>query len=77
MIKVGDKSSRRRAPIYPRAGLLRCVRLQGEGVPPSGNTLTKLWSAAYIYGGKNQISNLAFIYTYVYCFYIKPGVFVY
>ena len=46
--------------ISPQAGLLRYVRLQGEGAPPSGGALPKLWSAARIWREK---SNLAFIYT--------------
>ena len=41
--------------ISPLAGLLRYVNPQGEGA------LARLWSMAN--GGKNQISNLAFIYT--------------
>ena len=58
----GWRGSRRRAPISPRAGLLRYVRLQGEGAPPSGGKLTRLWSAAHIWREK---SNLKFgIYLY-------------
>ena len=48
---------------YPRAGLRRCVvRLQGAGAPPAA--APELDSGRrHIYGGKIQISNLAFVYT--------------
>ena len=33
------------------------------GAPPSGNARNILVGGTYVYGGKNPISNLAFIYT--------------
>ena len=49
-------------PISPQAGLLRYVKQKGrEGVRRLA-TVCELGSR-HIYGGKNQISNLTFIYT--------------
>ena len=51
-------------PIFSRAGLLRYVRPQREDNHPAAAHELRLCLAAYIYGGKNQISNLALIYTF-------------
>ena len=50
--------------IFPLAGLLKYVRPQGEGAPPSGGALTRLWSAAHV---RREKSNFKFgIYLYLY-----------
>ena len=65
-------------PLSPQAGLLRYVRRQGGGTPPSGGALTKLWPAAHM---RREKSNFKFgIYLYL-CrnfivFILKPNVFV-
>ena len=71
MIKVGEVIGD--ALLYPlepaylgtwgyKAGLLRYVRLQGEGAPPTGGALTNS-GRRHMYGGKNQILNVASTYT--------------
>ena len=49
MIKVGRVVDDVLLYLSSRTGLLRYVRLQEEGAPPSGDASTKFWSAAYRY----------------------------
>ena len=66
--------------ISPRAGVLRYVRPQGEGAPPSGGSRTRLAGrgSTYMAGKiKFQIWHLFILVPKFYCFCIKPSVFVY
>ena len=60
MIKVGEVVGTRY--ISPQVGLLRYVRLQGEGAPPSGDVLTKLWLAAHICREKSNFKFAIYLY---------------
>ena len=49
-------------PISPQAGLLRYVKPQGGGAPPSGNVRTRLWPAAHIWREKSNFKFGIYLY---------------
>ena len=46
----------------PRDGLLRYVRPEGEGTPPSGGARTTLWPAAPIWREKSNFKFVIYLY---------------
>ena len=64
-------------PISPHCGLLRYVRQQEGGAPPSCGVRTRLWPAAHMAEKiKFKIWHLFILVPKFHCFYIKPNVYV-
>ena len=49
-------------PISPQASLLRYVKQQGWGAPPSGGVRTRLWPAAHIWREKSNFKFRIYLY---------------